>query len=385
LDAFVGEGYRLDMGDIDAPGIHYNLAGTGRFALLGDPQSARAFMAFQPRRGTVDAHTRMARSVESSVSRIGLGLAALGRPGYITLGHGADLPASHDVAAMEAHAHRVLDIAWASGVRYFDAARSYGRAEDFLGSWLRLRDIAPADVVVGSKWGYVYTAGWRTDADVHEVKDHSLATLRRQIRESRDRLGEYLDLYQIHSATLESGVLDDAAVLDELALLRRSGLRIGLSVSGARQSDTVRRALEVERDGQRLFSAVQATWNLLERSAEASLDEAHQAGLTVIVKEALANGALTERNDDPAIAPRLDVLREEGARLGVGMDAVALAAAIAQPWAGLVLSGAATADQLRSNLRALACPWDDAIDARLGALELDPREYWARRSRLPWT
>ncbi|HEU5077074.1 MAG TPA: aldo/keto reductase [Polyangiaceae bacterium] len=329
--------------------------------------------------------SRVARATESGMSRIGLGLAALGRPGYINLGHGADLPAGHDVVAMEAHAHRVLDVAWASGVRYFDAARSYGRAEDFLGTWLRQRDIAPADVVVGSKWGYIYTAAWRTDAMVHEVKDHSLGTLRRQIGESRDRLGDYLDLYQIHSATLESGVLDDEAVLDELARLRRSGLRVGLTVSGVRQSDTIRRALEVERDGQRLFSAVQATWNLLERSAEAALGEAHQAGVFVIVKEALANGTLTERNDDPAIASRVDILRAEGVRLGVGMDAVALAAAIAQPWAGLVLSGAATAEQLRSNLRALDCTWDDEIDARLDALVLDPKDYWARRSRLPWT
>jgi aryl-alcohol dehydrogenase-like predicted oxidoreductase len=327
----------------------------------------------------------LARAAEFSVSRIGLGLAALGRPGYINLGHGADLPAGHDVAAMEAHAHEILDVAWASGVRYFDAARSYGRAEDFLGSWLRLRDIAAADVVVGSKWGYIYTAGWRTDADVHEMKDHSLATLRRQIGETRARLGAYLDLYQIHSATLESGVLDDDLVLNALARLRRSGLRVGLSVSGPSQRETIRRALEIERDGQRLFSAVQATWNLLERSAEEALNEAHQEGVLVIVKEALANGALTERNDDPGSAPRLDALRAEGARLGVGMDVVALAAAIARPWAGIVLSGAATVDQLRSNLRALDCAWDEASDARLGALVLDPREYWARRSSLPWT
>ena len=319
------------------------------------------------------------------MSRIGLGLAALGRPGYINVGHDRDLPAGHDVSAMEAHAHRVLDEAWAHGIRYFDAARSYGRAEDFLGSWLRLRDLPPAAVVVGSKWGYTYTAGWRADAAVHEVKDHSLATLRRQIGESRARLGKHLDLYQIHSATLEGGVLDDAAVLDELARLRESGLRVGVSVSGPRQADTVRRALEIERDGQRLFSAVQATWNLLERSADDALDEAHRAGVRVIVKETLANGTLTERNDDPDIAPRLDVLRAEGARLGVGMDALALAAALARPWADVVLSGAATPDQLRSNLRALTCPWDDASELRLNGMSLAPHEYWARRATLPWT
>jgi aryl-alcohol dehydrogenase-like predicted oxidoreductase len=325
------------------------------------------------------------RAAESRVGRLGLGLAALGRPGYINLGHDADLPDDHDVSAMEAQAHRVLDEAWARGIRYFDSARSYGRAEDFLGSWLRLRDLPPAAVVVGSKWGYIYTAGWRSDAEVHEMKDHSLTTLRRQIGESRERLGEHLDLYQIHSATVESGVLDDDDVLDELARLRRAGLRVGLSVSGPRQSDTVRRALEVERDGQRLFSAVQATWNLLERSAELALDEAHRAGVRVIVKEALANGALTERSDDPALSSRIDALRAEAMRLGVGMDAVALAAALARPWADLVLSGAATPEQLRSNFDALACPWDDASEARLGGLPLDPEEYWARRAGLPWT
>lgn len=328
---------------------------------------------------------REIRDDQPGMSRVGLGLAALGRPGYINLGHDADLPADHDVSAMESHAHRVLDEAWALGVRYFDTARSYGRAEDFLRSWLRLRDIPPAAVVVGSKWGYTYAADWRSDAEVHEVKDHSLATLQRQIGESVERLDGYLDLYQIHSATLESGVLDDAAVLDELARLRQSGLHVGLSVSGPRQADTIRRALEVERDGERLFSAVQATWNLLERSAEDALDEAHGEGLRVIVKEALANGTLTERNDDPAIAHTLDLLRAEAAQSGVGIDAVALAAALARPWADLVLSGATTPDQIRSNLRALGCRWDDTSEARLGRLALEPRAYWARRAKLPWT
>ena len=66
------------------------------------------------------------------VSRVGLGLAALGRPGYINLGHAADLRGDYDVAAMEGRAHALLDAAWQAGVRYFDAARSYGRGEAFL-------------------------------------------------------------------------------------------------------------------------------------------------------------------------------------------------------------------------------------------------------------
>jgi aryl-alcohol dehydrogenase-like predicted oxidoreductase len=96
------------------------------------------------------------------VSRIGFGMAALGRPGYITLGHADDLGGQYDVAAMESRSHAVLDVAWQAGVRYFDAARSYGRGEEFLGSWLRSRQIGVGKVTVGSKWGYTYTANWQT-------------------------------------------------------------------------------------------------------------------------------------------------------------------------------------------------------------------------------
>ena len=159
------------------------------------------------------------------VSPVGLGLAALGRPGYINVGHGEDLRGRTDVAAMEQNAHTVLDAAFAGGVRYLDAARSYGLAEAFLASWLERRRLQPSDLTIGSKWGYTYTAGWRVDTATPEVKDLSVATVRRQLAESRALLGPHLRLYQIHSATLESGVLDDAAVLEELALLRAEGVR----------------------------------------------------------------------------------------------------------------------------------------------------------------
>src|SRR4051812_17874885 len=114
------------------------------------------------------------------VSRIGLGLAALGRPGYINLGHAADLRSDFDIAAMEARAHAVLDGGAIFGIRYFDAARSYGRAESFLAHWLEAQQIPPGTITVGSKWGYTYTADWKVSAAKHEVKDHTLPTLRRQ-------------------------------------------------------------------------------------------------------------------------------------------------------------------------------------------------------------
>jgi aryl-alcohol dehydrogenase-like predicted oxidoreductase len=128
--------------------------------------------------------------------RIGLGLAALGRPGYLNLGHGADLGRDRSVDSLRRQAHAVLDAAYEGGVRAFDAARSYGRAEEFLGQWLESR--RPEDVTVSSKWGYVYTADWRIDADPPEVKRHDAGTLRGQLAETRERLGDWLALSSDH-------------------------------------------------------------------------------------------------------------------------------------------------------------------------------------------
>lgn len=308
---------------------------------------------------------------DRATAEIGLGLAALGRPGYINLGHGDDVDDTA-VERMERAAHDVLDAAYEADVRAFDAARSYGRAEAFLAAWLERRGLGPGDVQVSSKWGYAYTAGWRVDADEHEVKELTAAQLRRQWRETSELLGEHVRLYQIHSATIESGVLDDEEVRAELAALRGRGVRVGLTVTGARQAATIERALEVGG-----FDAVQATWNLHERSASQALARAHEAGLYVMVKEALANGRLTSRGGSTALAA---AARERGTT----EDAVALAAALAQPWVDLVLSGAATVAQLRSNLAARELVWGDELERRLAGLVEDPDEYWDARARLAW-
>ncbi len=301
---------------------------------------------------------------------LGLGLAALGRPGYLTVDHGAALGPDRSVEALRERCHEVCDAAWEGGIRWFDAARSYGRAEEFLAGWLLRRGIEPEAVTVSSKWGYTYTAAWTVDAEVPEVKDHSAAALFRQWPETEAWLGRWLRLYQVHSATFESGILDDEAVHGALAAL---AVPVGVSLSGPRQSETLRRALAIEVDGRPLFSAVQATWNLLEPSVAPALVEAKAAGWTVIVKEALANG-------------RLAVSGPTTSTLGGQPDVTALAAALSRPWADVVLSGAVTVPQLRSNLVALDDPEVIAVDMdRLAGLAVDPQIYWRERSDMRWT
>ena len=315
-----------------------------------------------------------------AVTRMGLGLAALGRPAYITLGRDADLGADRDRGTMEQECHRMLDAAYAAGIRYVDTARSYGLAEEFLASWLAGRELAPGAITIGSKWGYRYVGAWAVDAAVHEKKDHSLAMFRQQLPQTLDLLGRHLDLYQVHSATLDSGVFDDRELLHALAGLRDTGVVVGLTVSGPRQADAVRRALDVDVDGTNPFSTVQATWNVLEPSVGPALGEAHARGWGVLVKEALANGRLTVRGSEG----RALALEAVATRLDATVDQVAIAAALEQPWADVVLSGAVTVPQLRSNLDAFELSLTDAGGELLASMTEDPASYWERRSSLPW-
>jgi aryl-alcohol dehydrogenase-like predicted oxidoreductase len=310
------------------------------------------------------------------VAELGLGLAALGRPAYITIGHARDVAGGYDAEVLQRRCHEVLDAAWAAGIRWFDVARSYGRAEEFLATWLRTRSVKPGEVTVSSKWGYRYVADWRPDAKQHEVKDHSLEALDRQLAETRALLGSYLSVYQVHSATFESGVLENRDVLDRLGAVRDDGLTIGLSLSGARQGAVLERALGVQSGGKRLFGAVQATWNLAERSVAPALQRAKEAGLLVLVKEVLANGRLAGVQAPPALI-------REATQLGGTPDAVALAASLAQPFTDVALSGAATREQLIQNLRALELDGED-IAARLPELSEAPQRYWETRAGLPW-
>lgn len=315
----------------------------------------------------------------STGAGLGIGLAAVARPAYITSGRERDLGGQRSVEDLRQRTWAVLDAAVAAGIGYVDVARSYGRAEEFLASWLQARP--DATVEIGSKWGYRYVGGWRLDADTHEVKDHSLAAFLQQRDETLALLGDRLRVYHVHSATLETGVLDDARLHRSLAGLRERGVAVGISTSGPQQATAVRRALEVSVDGQPLFTSIQSTWNVLETSVAPALAEAVDAGARVLVKEGVANGRLAPGGQDSAGARRV---AELAASLGVDVDVLALAAALAQPWAGVVLSGAVTPAQVRSNASAARLDVPAAVLDELTGLAEDPAAYWGARSQRSW-
>ncbi|GHF92121.1 MULTISPECIES: aldo/keto reductase [Amycolatopsis] len=309
-----------------------------------------------------------------SVDRIALGLAALGRPAYINLGRDGALPPVRDVASMRAATFAVLDAAYAAGVRHVDAARSYGRSEEFLAGWLAER--GHADVEVSSKWGYAYVGEWRLEADVHEVKEHSAARFAAQWAETLALLADRVGLYQVHSLTVDSPLFADEPLLEALAELAANGVAVGFSTSGPAQAAAIERAFAVEAAGRPVFSAVQSTWNVLEPSAGTALAAAHAAGKRVLVKETLANGRLAV--EAPA------AVREIAAAHGTGPDAVAVAAVLANDWVDRAVIGPASPAQLAANLRATALELTAAERDALAALAEEPGAYWRHRSSLAW-
>jgi len=312
------------------------------------------------------------------VSRIGLGLAALGRPGYINLGHGQDLNKDYDVAKMEAVTHQMLDESVRLGINYIDVARSYGKGEEFLSSWTGRTDM---DTVVGSKWGYYYTADWQVQANKHEIKEHSIGLLNKQWPLSHQLLSPNLKIYHIHSATFESGVLDNHEVLRKLEAIRETGIVIGLSLSGPTQGQVLEKALEIKVGSKPLFGSVQATFNILEQSAEVALMKAYDRGIGVIIKEAVANGRLTERNKQGAYLHKLQKMAET---YETTIDAIALAFALSKPFVTTVLSGASTIEQLNSNVQSESLELEKSDIQQLNRLAMEAKDYWQERSSMSW-
>lgn len=323
----------------------------------------------------------------AGLPRLGLGMAALGRPGYINLDRECILGNDRPVELMQKQANLVIDKLFElSDSPWLDCARSYGLSEKFVGEYLRGRKIAPDAVYVSSKWGYTYVADWNVklgEGEPHEVKNHSAENFLKQVKETSEFLGEYVNLYQIHSATFESGVLTDKKAHEALSKCKdERGWAIGLSVSSPKQSDILRESMKIKsttKPDNQLFDSVQCTFNLLEQRPGQALKEAHSSGMDIIIKEGLANGRVL----------RHPTVQKYARQLSCEPDQLALAFILAQPFEPRVLSGAVTPEQLESNLKAQKV--SEMLKENPSLLEeiakkcvMDSEEYWAERSALAW-
>lgn len=314
-------------------------------------------------------------------TKIGLGLAALGRPEYINLR--PQLDPDKSLEAYRENAFKVMDYAYKHGIRHFDTAASYGKGEQFLLDWNKQH--AYTDVRLSSKWGYSYVANWEIGfKGAHEVKEHSLSKLLEQWQKAREMLPALIT-YQIHSATFESAVLENTEILQMLYKIKESsGVHIGISVSGNNQSEVLRAALGVKVNDSPLFDSYQVTYNILEQSCFSILKEIIQSNKTVMVKEGLANGRLFDNQKFSQYNDLYKILKDLSKKYGVGPDAIALRFIMDSLQPQLVLSGASNILQLSQNLKATNIKLDQNDLAKLYALGMDQDQYWKERSLLLW-
>jgi aryl-alcohol dehydrogenase-like predicted oxidoreductase len=312
--------------------------------------------------------------------KLGLGTAALGRPQYINI-RTKNIQKT-DLDAFRKHSFSVLEEAYALGMRYFDTAPGYGLAEALVLEWLQTKN--DPTIEIATKWGYTYTANFDKNAIIHEVKEHSLAKLNAQWDFSKQLL-PYLKVYQIHSATIETGVLENLKVLERLASLKKEhNLKIGLTTTGANQAEVIKKALNITVNGASLFDLFQVTYNFLDQSILKVSEELIQKNKSIVIKEALANGRVFRNESYPHYNKMYEVLESISKKHNVGVDAISLKYCEQTIPNSIILSGASTIRQLQENLKADTFMLSSQDLALLDAFKTPAHYYWSERKKLTW-
>ena len=312
--------------------------------------------------------------------QLGLGTAALGRPQYINVRQ--EECDNSNLAEFRKQSFSVLENAYNSGIRYFDTAPGYGLAEELILEWLQTKN--DKTIEVGTKWGYTYTANFDANATVHEVKEHSLSKLNEQWNFSK-RLLPFLKVYQIHSATLETGVLENKEVLEQLALLKKEyNLKIGLTTTGTNQIEIIKKALDVLVDGEQIFDLFQVTYNFLDQSLLEISAELIRQNKSIVIKEALANGRVFRNPKYAHYNKMYTTLESLAKKHNVGVDAVSLKYCEQTVSNSIVLSGASNTEQLQENLKLNTFSLSDGEIEVLNSFKVSPEFYWNERKKLQW-
>lgn len=312
---------------------------------------------------------------------IGLGTAAIGRPQYINI-RASQENNNFNKNAFIYKGKQILSQAYQNGVRHFDTAPGYGIAEQILLEWIQENN--PQDIFVSTKWGYTYVADFDPTAKIHEIKEHSLSKLNKQWKYSSQLL-PHINIYQIHSATLDSGVLENTAILNRLFELKQTyQIEIGLSTSGANQNEIIAKALELEVNGVELFDVFQTTFNIFDQSLLELKSTLETKQKKIIIKEALANGRIFPSTKYEHYTEIYEVLNTLAQKYQVGVDAIALRFCIDVLNPYLVLSGVVEQEHLLSNLKANTIKLSEEELNHLRELAIIPEDYWQERKQLIW-
>jgi D-threo-aldose 1-dehydrogenase len=278
-------------------------------------------------------------------------------------------------------AHRVVEVAWQAGIRFFDTAPLYGHglAEKRLGAVLRTKP--RKEFVLATKVGRLLRAGAPPDPTqsykglppLNPVFDFTYDGVMRSVEESLERLGlDHVDVLHIHDpdAHFEEALSGAYRALDQL---RREG-SIKAVGAGMNQAEMlVRFAREANFD----CFLLAGRYTLLDRGgATELLPLCVERGIAIIAGGVFNSGILANPTPgttfDYRAAPadliqRAANLKAICARHGVELKAAAIQFPSRHPAVASVLTGCRSVAELEENVRMFQAPIPDVLWQELDA------------------
>ncbi|MFZ4662124.1 MAG: aldo/keto reductase [Caldilineaceae bacterium] len=284
--------------------------------------------------------------------------------GTMTFGHGAD----------QAEATRIVDLAFAAGVNFFDTANTYGNGESevLLGNALKGRR---RNAIVATKF-FNPTGPGPNDSGMSRVH------IMQAIDDSLRRLQmDYVDIYYIHHVDSQTPLEEMLRALDDLV---RSGKVRYIACSNYEAWRLMEALWISDSKGLARFECYQPQYSLVVRDIEEEiLPVCQYKGLGVVVWSPLGGGFLSGKykpgdrtaagtrseegwaypqryfapNADAILAELLQVAQE----LGRSPAQVANRWVLEQPGITSAIIGARTVEQARDNM--LAGSWQMPTDA----------------------
>lgn len=263
------------------------------------------------------------------VSEIGLGCMSLGT----------------DEAKAISIVHEALD----QGINFVDTADLYdeGRNEEIIGQAIRQRR---QDVILTTKVGNRRIPGqdgWSWDP--------SKAYIKNAVKDSLKRLQtDYIDLYQLHGGTIEDPIDETIEAFEEL---KQEGLIRYYGISSIRPN-VIREYVKKSN-----IVSVMSQYSILDRRPEEEiLPLLAKHGISMIARGPLAGGILTERGRSKAEKNYLNYSSEELLNLhdqlsqetsdSRNLAQTALHYPLANPSVAVIIPGASSLEQLKSNVMA---------------------------------
>lgn len=262
-----------------------------------------------------------------SVSRLGIGLAEIGR-GSLN-------------QEEEGKVSRILNLALDSGINFLDTAACYGISEELVGRTIQHRR---HEFYLASKCGHI-VEGYSGDPwgpkTIMDSIDRSLKRMRT----------DYLDLIQLHSCGLL--VLEKGEAIETLLQAKRQGKIRFIGYSG----DNNEASWAIESG---LFDTLQTSFSIADQHAHTSLfPSAKTKNLGIIIKRPIANG-VWGRNKSPSdyaneYFERSSAMLQLGPIQNAPEDPIELAMGFtfSHPEVDTAIIGTANPDHLLSNITKL--------------------------------